>query len=198
MTILEQYKNYIKNLPTLLQRFGELDITHKWPQVMTSRSTGIMGTGIAFSSVSADYKLQRDGSFKLLNRAYNSDFKPVFISGLCKCADNTVPTCRTVKFDDLFFEGDYWITYISADKSTFIVSAPLILLGKVLTPNFGLYVLTRDRDKYWTNDALQAEINAVLLDYDFTSYWNKPVFSGQSKPIITADATISDSRFQGL
>jgi hypothetical protein len=198
MTILEQYTSYIKDLPTLLKRFDELDITYKWQQVMTSRSTGIMGTGVAFSSVSADYKLQRDGSIKLLNRAYNSDFKPVFISGVCKCADKTVPTCRTVKFDDLFFEGDYWIAYISADKSTFIVSAPLVLLGKVLAPNFGLYVLTRDRDAYWTNDALQAEINAVLLNYNFTSYWNKPVFSGESKPVITADATISDSRFQGL
>jgi hypothetical protein len=194
MTIIEQYVSYIKCLPTLLKRFDELDITHTWQQVMTSLSTGIMGTGIAFSSVSADYTLNTDGTISLINRAYNGDFKPVFISGVCKCADKTVPTCRTVKFDDLFFEGDYWIAYISADKSTFIVSAPLVLLGKVVIPNFGLYVLTRDRDAYWTNDALQAEINAVLLDYDFTSYWNKPVFSGQSIPIITADATISDSR----
>jgi hypothetical protein len=153
-----------------------------------------MGTGIAFSSVSADYRLQTDGSIRLVNRAYNNDFKPVFISGVCKFVDKTIPTCRTVKFDNLIFEGEYWIAYISDDKSTFIVSAPLVLLGKVVAPNFGLYVLTRDRDKYWTNDELQAEINAVLTDYGFTSYWNKPVFSGVSKPVITADATISDSR----
>ena len=196
MTIAKQYTSYIKDLPTLLKRFNELDITHKWQQVLTSVSTGIMGTGIAFSSVSADYTLNYDGSISLVNRAYNNDFKPIYIAGVCTCADNTVPTCRVVQFDNLIIKGDYWITYISADKSTFIVSAPIVLFGQVLTPNFGLYVLTRDRDKYWSNDVLQTEINAVLLDYGFTSYWNKPVFSGESKPIITADATISDSRIQ--
>lgn len=195
MGILQQYSSYIKDLPTLVRRFGELDINHQWQQVLTSRTTGIMGTGISFSSVSADYRLKSDGSISLINRAYNGDFQPVYITGVCKCADATVPTCRTVKFDNLFFEGDYWIAYISADKSTFIVSAPLVILGKVLVPNFGLYVLTRDRDAYWNDDKLRAEIDQVLVDYEFTNYFNKPVFSGESKTVVTEDAKESTSRF---
>ena len=181
MTIVEQYKEYVLNYPTLEKRFKQLNITNTWQQVLTSRSTGIMGTGISFSSVCAEYTLCADGSISLVNKAYNTDFEPVYITGKCNYMDPTVPTCRFVKFDEKNFEGDYWITYISKDLSTFVVGAPLIILGKVIVTNVGLYVLTNDRNKYCKNKDLQIEIKSVLDKYGFTNYLNKPIFSGVSK-----------------
>ena len=101
MTVVEQYTKYVKNLPVLLRRFSELKITHQWQQVLTSITTGIMGTGITFSSVIADYTLNGDGSISLINRAYNSDLSPIYIKGVCTCQDKTIPTCRIVSFDNL-------------------------------------------------------------------------------------------------
>jgi hypothetical protein len=126
--------------------------------------------------------LKSDGSISLVNKAYDSDGNPVFIKGVCNYRDPSVPTCRVVKFDKRNIEGNYWITYISKDLSTFLVGAPLIVFGKLIIPNTGLYVLTKDRDSYWKNDALQKEMSTVLNNYGYTNYFNKPIFSGASKP----------------
>ena len=182
MSIVSQYKDYVLDYKTLNSRFTKLDITNTWQQVLTSRSTGLYGTGIAYSSVCADYKLKPDGSISLVNKAYDSDGNPVFIKGICNYRDPCVPTCRFVKFDKRNAEGDYWITYISKDLSTFLVGAPLIVFGKLIIPNTGLYVLTKDRDNYWKNDALQKEMSSVFKKYGYTNYLNKPIFSGASKP----------------
>ena len=182
MCIVSQYKEYVIDYKTLKSRFAKLDITGTWQQVLTSRSTGLYGTGIAYSSVCADYKLNSDGSISLVNKAYDSDGNPVFIKGVCNYHDPSVPTCRVVKFDKRNIEGDYWITYISKDLSTFLVGAPLIVFGKLIIPNTGLYVLTKDRDSYWKNDALQKEMYSVFKKYGYTNYLNKPIFSGASKP----------------
>ena len=182
--IIQQYKEFVGDLDVLLNRFSKLEVSNRWQQVLTSRSTGIMGTGISFSSVSAIYKKMKDGSISLLNSAYNTDFSPVYITGVCKVVDKEVPTCRVVSFDKIGFEGEYWITYISADLSTFVVSAPIVILGKAVYQNFGVYVLTKDRTKYWANKKLQKEINEKLIEYGYTNYFNKPVFSGESNPII--------------
>ena len=182
MCIVSQYKEYVIDYKTLKSRFAKLDITGTWQQVLTSRSTGLYGTGIAYSSVCADYKLNSDGSISLVNKAYDSDGNPVFIKGVCNYRDPSVPTCRVVKFDKRNIEGDYWITYISKDLSTFLVGAPLIVFGKLIIPNTGLYVLTKDRDSYWKNDALQKEMYSVFKKYGYTNYLNKPIFSGASKP----------------
>ena len=182
MNIVSQYKEYVHDYKTLKSRFKKLDITNTWQQVLTSRSTGIMGTGISFSSVCAEYKLNSDGTISLTNKAFDTDLKPVYITGICKYLDPLVPTCRVVKFDKREFEGEYWIIYVSKDLSTFVVGAPLIVLGKLIIPNVGLYVLTKNRDMYWKNDELQKEISKVLDDYGYTNYFNKPIFSGASKP----------------
>ena len=182
MSIVSQYKEYVLDYKTLNSRFTKLDITNTWQQVLTSRSTGLYGTGIAYSSVCADYKLKSDGSISLVNKAYDSDGNHVFIKGVCNYRDPSVPTCRVVKFDKRSNKGDYWITYISKDLSTFLVGAPLIVFGKLIIPNTGLYVLTKDRDSYWKNDALQKEMSTVLTNYGYTNYLNKPIFSGASKP----------------
>lgn len=184
MSIVSQYKDYIIDYPTLNNRFKKLKITNKWQQVLTSRSTGLFGTGITFSSVSASYKLNSNGSISLINGAYNTNFKPVFVGGVCKARDPNVPTCRTVEFTNRNgAKGDYWIIYISADLSTFIVGAPLIIFNKLIIPNTGLYVLSLDREKFWKNIKLQQEIFAILKKYGYTNFFNKPIFSGLSKPI---------------
>ena len=182
MNILQQYVSFVKNLPLLLERFKILKITNTWQQVLTSRSTGIMGTGISFCSVTAEYKLLQDGSISLVNRAYNNEKKAVTIKGVCIYEEKNIPTCRTVTFDNLPIHGDYWIIYISKDGSSFIVSAPLVILGRVCFPNFGLYVLTLNRNEYWHNIPLQKEITNVLEEYGFTNYFNQAVFSGEYKP----------------
>ena len=182
--IIQQYKEFVGDIDVLLKRFSKLDVSNRWQQVLTSRSTGIMGTGISFSSVSAVYKKKNDGTITVLNSAYNTDFEPVYITGVCRAVDKDVPTCRVVSFDNREFEGEYWITYVSADLSTFVVSAPIVVLGKVIYPNFGVYVLTKDRAKYWANKKLQKEINQMVKRYGYTNYFNKPIFSGESNPIV--------------
>ena len=130
--IIQQYKDFVIDIDVLLKRFAKLEVSNRWQQVLTSRSTGIMGTGISFSSVSAVYKKKKDGTITVLNSAYNTDFTPVYITGVCRAVDKDVPTCRVVRFDNREFEGEYWITYVSADLSTFVVSAPIVILVKVL------------------------------------------------------------------
>lgn len=183
MSIVKQYKNYIIDYPKLNNRFKKLKITNKWEQVLTSRSTGLYGTGVTYSSVSADYKLNLNGSISLTNMAYDTNFKPVFVNGISKARDPNVPTCRTVEFNNRSgAKGNYWIVYISDDLSTFIVGAPLIIFNKLIIPNTGLYVLTLNRDKFWKNNNLQQEIFAILKKYGYTNFFNKPIFSGFSKP----------------
>lgn len=195
--IIQQYKDFVGDIDVLLKRFSKLDVSNRWQQVLTSRSTGIMGTGISFSSVSAVYKKKNDGTITVLNSAYNTDFTPVYITGVCRAVDKDVPTCRVVSFDNMGFEGEYWITYVSADLSTFVVSAPIVILGKVIYPNFGVYVLTKDRTKYWANKKLQKEINQILIRYGYTNYFNKPIFSGESNPIVdpVKEGEISQNKY---
>ena len=197
--IVKQYKEYVGDIDELLNRFTALSKkfikNKKWHQVLTSRTTGIMGTGISFSSVNAEYALDKNGYISLTNRAYNGDFKPIFIKGVCEYRNKDVPTCRFVKFDNISIKGDYWIIYISKDKTTFVVSAPLIVFGKVLLPNFGLYVLTENRDEYWKNSKKQEEISNVLNEYGFNKNYNKPVFSGESR-VGFLDGKESKSRIQ--
>jgi lipocalin len=184
--IEELYKSFVgaDELRILTERFSVSKFTGRWEQVMTSASTQLMGTGLAYSSVHAIYTLLDNGTLKVDNGAYDEDIQKVSISGTSKKI-NKLETCRTVKFDNLWFEGNYWLIYVTESHDTVIVAAPIILqlpyMPICITGNLGLYVLTRDRNKFWKNQV--NEIQSVLKRYGFDKWYNRPVVSGVSKLI---------------
>ena len=195
------YKEFVgaDDLKILTDRFSIADFVGRWEQVMTSLSTQIMGTGITFSSVNATYELQSDGNLRVLNSAYNRGLDKIYIQGVSR-KRGTLDTCRTVQFDNLGFEGDYWLFYVSEAHDTVLVAAPLIipipLVPICLTGKFGLYVLTKNRDEFWTNPERIAEVQSVLKKYGFDHFYNTPIFSGVSIPITSqmTDAAISNAK----
>lgn len=195
------YRDFVgekeKELETLKERFRIDRFTQgDWRQVMTSLSTQIMGTGITFSSVSATYTESDDkGTIYVTNRANNGKLEKIFINGK-STKRHELETCRTVKFDKIDIEGDYWIFYINGPADIMLVAAPIIIptiLGPICVTNtFGLYVLTmRTREKFWGDNeesrGQRAEINKQLKKYGFTNFYNCPVFSGESIPITNID-----------
>ena len=195
------YKDFVgaDDLKILTDRFSIADFVGRWEQVMTSLSTQIMGTGITFSSVNATYELQSDGNLRVLNSAYNRVLDKIYIQGVSR-KRGSLDTCRTVKFDNLSFEGDYWLFYVSESHDTILVAAPLIipipLVPICITGNLGLYVLAKNRDKFWANSKRIAEVQSVLKKYGFDQFHNSPIFSGLSIPITTqmTDAAISNAK----
>jgi lipocalin len=184
--IVQYYKNFVgqKEVESLVKRFNINEFCTKWDQVLTSRTTGLFGTGITYSSVNAIYSLNSDGTVKVRNTAYDTNFQPTGIEGNSRARDPNIPTCRTVSFPSLTsqFEGDYWIIYISPSFETIIVGAPLILpvIPIELSGNFGVYVLSKNRDSFWkSNEETTLAFNA-LKKYGFTKFWNEPIFSGKS------------------
>ncbi len=195
------YKEFVgaDDLAILTKRFSITDFVGRWEQVMTSLSTQIMGTGITFSSVNATYELQSDGNLRVLNSAYNRVLDKIYIQGVSR-KRGTLDMCRTVQFDNLGFEGDYWLFYVSEAHDTVLVAAPLIIpipfIPICLTGKFGLYVLTKNRDEFWANPERIAEVQSVLKKYGFDQFYNTPIFSGVSIPITNqmTDAAISNAK----
>lgn len=182
------YKNFVgtDGLKILADRFSITDFVGRWEQVMTSLSTQVMGTGITLSSVNATYELQGDGNVSVVNSAYNGTFDKINIQGVSR-KRGTIDTCRTVKFDNLDFEGDYWLFYVSEEHDTILVAAPLIIpipsIPICITGNLGLYVLTKNREEFWGNRERITEVQSVLKKYGFDKLYNFPIFSGVSIPI---------------
>lgn len=192
--ILNYYKKFVgeQQLTYLLDKFKIDRFLGRWEQVFTSRSTGLLGTGIDYSSVNAIYSLNNDGTVHLLNSAYDEQLEKKIIEGSSRARDNSVPTCRTVKFDSASvpFEGDYWILDISETFQSIIVVAPIITpyIPIDVTNNFGMYVLTKNRDRFWKNRDEVDHVLTILNKYGFTKFWNEPIVSGTSFPIVDPEA----------
>ena len=166
---------------TLCKPVGNVDLNAYsgiWQQVMTSRSTGLNGTGIDFSSVEAIYTPKKSDKSIILvtNRGYNGDFEYVEIKGESYAVDPLNPSIRKVKFYELprFTEGDYWIVklgpIINNKYDYAVVVGPNFFDNK-----FSLYVLARNRDKFFKQ--YFKETNKFLKQNGFTKWWNKPVIS---------------------
>ena len=187
--IVDYYKNFVgeKEVENLIKQFNVVKFCRKWDQVLTSRSTGLFGTGITYSSVNANYSLNDDGSVKVVNTAYDTNFNPTFIEGNSVARDDNIPTCRTVTFPSIneTVPGNYWIIYISPSFDTIIVAAPLILpfVPIDISNNFGVYVLAKDRNQFWASDTESKLVFDVLKKYGFTNLWNSPILSGESYSI---------------
>ena len=207
--VSDLYIDYVgvANLAKMTQQFNESSFSNdngesrEWQQVMTSVSTGVLGTGVFLSSVSATYgSIEGSDEVTVLNQGFNKSLEPIYIRGRSRARAGNV-LCRTVEFDTVPVEGDYWVVYISNDLSTVIVSAPLLLktplFATTITPNFGMYVLTKDRDAFWSDRTLVAEINGALKARGFDSWYNGAVVSGESFEYTEADknrATVSNDR----
>jgi lipocalin len=199
-TVVNYYKKFIgeSQLTYLLDTFKIAKFVGRWEQVFTSRSTGLFGTGIDNSSVNAIYSLNNNGTIGVLNSSYNETLEKKFIEGTSRARDNSVPTCRTVSFDSesILFEGDYWIIDISPTFQTIIVGAPVItpLIPIEIIDNFGVYVLTKNRDEFWKNKEEIDRVFTVLNKYGFNQFWNEPIVSGESIPITDpkAGATVAN------
>ena len=180
--VVNKYKKFVgKNeLKKLNSIFTSEKFAGKWKQVMCSSSTSVLGSGPNYSSVQATYKLKKNGLVSVRNDAYDNDFNRDRITGTSRARDEEVPTCRTVKFNNLFdIEGDYWLVYATPSFKTVIVAAPIIIKifnqPLVITNNFGFYVLTRNIKEYWRSPEEYEVTFDALEKYGFNKFWNKPV-----------------------
>ena len=199
--VVDYYKKFIgePQLSYLSDTFKIDKFVGRWEQVFTSRSTGLFGTGIDYSSVFAVYSLKNDGTIGVFNSSYDEKLEKKFIEGTSRARNNAIPTCRTVSFNSessLDFEGDYWILDISESFQTIIIAAPVItpLIPIEIIDNFGVYVLTKNREDFWKNKQEVDHVFTVLNKYGFTKFWNEPIVSGvtiMGSPIsLTAPITL--------
>ena len=180
-TIVEHYKQYVgtNELQTLLSRFDVKTFCRTWDQVMTSRSTMFLGSGGSeYSSVTAKYSLTPENNVKVFNSCYDEQLRWKTIEGVSDCVDQAIPTCRTVLFPSVGVIGNYWILYISKKKDVMIVCSPLIISDVKVLDNLALYVLASNRVKFWENKKMVNKIRKILEKYNFTSFYNKPIYSG--------------------
>lgn len=189
-TVVNYYKQFVgeSQLTYLLNTFKIDKFVGRWEQVFTSRSTGLFGTGIDNSSVNAVYSLNNNGTIGVLNSSYNEKLEKKFIEGSSRARANAIPTCRTVSFNpesSVDLEGDYWILDISPTFETVIVVAPVITpyVPIEIIDNFGVYVLTKNRDEFWKNKKEVDRVFTILNKYGFNKFWNEPIVSGVSIPI---------------
>jgi hypothetical protein len=181
--IVEHYKEYVgeKELDILLKRFNIKTFCDKWNQVITSRSTSFLGSGGSeYSSVTAKYSLTNDNKVTVFNECYDEKKQYKSITGTSDCFDSSVPTCRTVLFPSVGATGNYWILYISEKNDVMIICCPLIIphTSIKLMDNFALYVLAKDRNKFWSNKQMVQKIYTILEKYKFNNFINKPIYSG--------------------
>jgi len=187
--IVEDYKKFVgeKELDLLLTKFNKSTFTleKKWNQVMGSISTSILGSGIGSSSITAEYKNIDKDNISVFNRAIDNSFQNIYVKGISKPRDISIPTCRTVSFDNIMgVEGDYWIIYINDMQDSFIVVAPLLIpqTSVKVVPVFACYVLTsKSHAKFWSDKKNVNEILEVAKKYGF----DNNIFS---KPIATAES----------
>jgi len=178
--IVNEYKKYIgSDLDKLIQDFPKTKFGEEvWNQVLTSRTTLVSGSGLGSSSVRATYRLinGKQDTFSVLNQSINENLRSIFIKGESGSRDIDIPTCRTVFFPSIGVTGDYWISYVSRDRSTIIVVSPLIILGtSIAIPSF-CYVLTKlEPQEFWKNTSLVEEIQTASKKLGLTGFLNKPL-----------------------
>ena len=182
--IVEDYKLFVgeNELKELQKKFNNIafSIEKEWNQVMGSITTSFLGSGIGSSSITAEYKKLDKDNISVLNRALDNSFQDIFVKGVSKPRDISIPTCRTVTFDNIMgVEGDYWIIHINDRLDTFVVVAPLIIPQTSLkvVPVFACYVLTsKPHHKFWGDEKNVKEILAVAKKYGFdNSLLTKPL-----------------------
>lgn len=182
-------------------RFTLKDFLGTWYQVATSRSTSLFNSGTGITNVQATYGIdlnatapgleepspalgavQKNPVVTVVNTGTGPNGQVFTVKGTSVARDMDVLTCRTVTFPTTNPygppkpPGNYWIVYITEDRNTIIIGAPLIVEDCIVHANFGLYILTKKaRETYWADGRLVQEINDVCRKYGYTKCWNEPV-----------------------
>ena len=198
---VNQYKKFMgeERLKRLQDNFSVKSFLGKWELVYTSLSTDLLGTGIDYSNVSAEYKLNKDNSINLINYGRNEKYEKVYIEGNTKSLGG-LETCRKVSFQNIpdLFSGDYWIIdFKTVDINNqkikiMIVCAPLILpvLNISFTNNFAFYTLvsssqTNDPYKlFFSDEKIVKNHLKILKKFGFKRIYNSPVISSNHNKII--------------
>ena len=174
--LLNKLENYL--LPIETEQNINLEYyTGKWYQVGTSKSTQLMGTGVNYTNVTAEYNCIGDcqnNNITIFNEGYDENGSYKKINGYSYCNINDMASKRKLKFDNLPFIGNYWVIKLGPvidDKYEYsIVSGSL---SNYLGTRFSLYVLARDvndfREKYEKQVIQWCENNGFVFP------WNKYV-----------------------
>jgi hypothetical protein len=180
--IVTDYKRFVgeDELKELLTKFNkkEFSIENTWNQVMGSFTTSLLGSGFGSTSITAEYDKLDEDTISVLNRALTDSLQDIYVIGISKPRDTSVPTCRTVSFDSNGIEGDYWILYINDRLDTFIVVAPLIIpeTSIKVIPIIACYILTsKSHSEFWSDKKNVKEIFDITEKYGFNNIFIKPL-----------------------
>ena len=80
----------------------------RWNQVATSRSTILLGTGVKYKDVTADYDLFNETLLSVCNSGIDNKNNHTSISGYSYITGNS-ETKRKLHFDGVPVDGNYWI-----------------------------------------------------------------------------------------
>lgn len=142
-----------------------------WEQMATSRSTKLLGTGIDYTNVTANYSIREDGNINVYNDGYNNNGEKTYINGYSYITGND-ETKRKVHFDNVPTDGNYWIIklgpIINKQYQYAIVCGPIT---SYIGTRFSLYVLARNRKLY--KEKYETKVKKWCKDNGFNLYWNE-------------------------
>ena len=141
-----------------------------WYQVATSRSTALLGTGIDYYNVQAEYGLCSKG-ISVFNSGYQSNGNYTYIEGY-SYVEGDKETKRKLHFEGVPVDGNYWIVKLGPIKDNEYQYA--IVSGALTTKigtRFSLYVLARNRTDY--ANLYEGLVTQWCKDNGFVLYWNK-------------------------
>tara|TARA_E500000178_G_scaffold336956_1_gene375569 strand:- start:1367 stop:1837 length:471 start_codon:yes stop_codon:yes gene_type:complete len=142
-----------------------------WNQVATSRSTALLGTGVEFTNVTAEYKLLNNSDISVYNSGYTKNNTFTSIKGYSYIKGKS-QTRRKLHFDGVPVDGNYWIVKLGPIHSNnyqyAIVSGPLT---RFFGTRFSLYVLARNVEDY--KNKYENEVKQWCKKNNFRFFWNK-------------------------
>lgn len=176
-----KFFQFLKIIPQLLKPIMtvqeiNLDLYQgTWYQAATSRSTKLLGTGIDFKNVSAEYECINtcsNNNISVVNKGYNGKGEFTSIKGYSYCRNNSVPSKRKVVFNGVPFEGNYWIVKLGPVKDEkydyAVISGPIT---SSFGTRFSLYVLCRNKKRY--KEMYRKEVKNWCFNNGFKYWWNK-------------------------
>jgi hypothetical protein len=192
-------------LNTLIDKFDGINFGDgtTYYQHFTSRTTILSGTGLGNTSVQAIYTTDTNDSkiINLLNQSFDENFEPKYIRGITVARKN-IPTCRIVTFPTIETKGNYWIIYVSDDKSSILVCSPIFpILPFVINNSLICYILSkRNHKEFWSDDNknLRKELLEQADKFGFNNFINKPVPTGYSRNFNNTSDTIEGTEVTSL
>lgn len=143
----------------------------KWNQVATSRSTALLGTGVSFKNVTAEYDQVNTSDIHVYNSGYDKNNSFTSIRGYSYITGKS-QTKRKLHFDGVPFDGNYWIVKLGPIHENryryAVVSGPI---SRFFGTRFSLYVLARDINEY--QHKYESEVKQWCQKNNFRFFWNK-------------------------